>query len=177
MMVEAPVLVEKIVSFLQFFWAWLWRGSLKRILFSLFFFQSSIVFGFDWDNSFSESRDAFKKTFKFYKKLYPQAEYGSLPLDINNNLTFDYVYFPAKKQNKKIWVMSAGVHGIESFVGSAIINWLFKEKIEELVDDQTGVLLFHCINPFGYENKRRVNENNVDLNRNFILNFCYKNHC
>lgn len=103
--------------------------------------------------------------------MYPQAEYGSLPLDINNNLTFDYVYFPAKKQNKKIWVMSAGVHGIESFVGSAIINWLFKEKIEELVDDQTGVLLFHCINPFGYENKRRVNENNVDLNRNFILNF------
>ena len=126
---------------------------------------------FDWDNNFSESRKIFKKNFNFYRKFYPKAELGSIPIGRNEDLTFDYVYFPAKKENKKIWIMTAGVHGIESFVGSAIVNWLFKEKIEDLVDEQTGVLLFHSINPFGYENKRRVNENNVDLNRNFILDF------
>lgn len=32
----------------------------------------------------------------------------------------------------------------------------------------TAVLLIHAINPYGFSHVRRVNENNIDLNRNFL---------
>ncbi len=33
--------------------------------------------------------------------------------------------------------------------------------------ENTGILLVHAVNPWGMKNLRRVNENNVDINRNF----------
>src|SRR5690606_39367139 len=33
--------------------------------------------------------------------------------------------------------------------------------------EDTAVLLIHAINPYGFSHIRRVNEDNIDLNRNF----------
>ena len=38
-----------------------------------------------------------------------------------------------------------------------------------VVPDGVTLLLVHVINPYGYKHGRRYNENNVDLNRNVIL--------
>jgi hypothetical protein len=35
--------------------------------------------------------------------------------------------------------------------------------------EETSVVLLHALNPYGFAWRRRVNENNVDLNRNFLL--------
>jgi hypothetical protein len=62
----------------------------------------------------------------------------------------------------------AGTHGAEGFCGSGIqTGWLETGVFTRLPAD-TAVLLVHAINPYGFAWVRRVNEDNIDLNRNFI---------
>jgi len=65
-----------------------------------------------------------------------------------------------------ILVLSSATHGVEGFTGSAIQTGLLREGFGELPPD-TGLLFIHGINPYGFAHLRRVNEDNVDLNRNF----------
>jgi predicted deacylase len=69
---------------------------------------------------------------------------------------------------KKILVITTGQHGAEGIVGSAILKLFLKEYLFRLDPQDTGLLLVHAINPWGMEHNRRVNPNNVDLNRNFL---------
>ncbi|MEZ5375978.1 MAG: DUF2817 domain-containing protein [Acidimicrobiales bacterium] len=64
-------------------------------------------------------------------------------------------------------VVVSGTHGVEGYLGSA----LQRHHLETYDRDRTGgpVLVFvHALNPYGFSWVRRVNEDNVDLNRNFI---------
>ncbi|MCU0545693.1 MAG: M14 family metallopeptidase [Oscillatoriaceae cyanobacterium Prado104] len=67
-------------------------------------------------------------------------------------------------------VISSGLHGVEGFLGSAIQLALLEERqpIVALSSD-IKVVLIHALNPYGFAWRRRWNENNVDLNRNFLL--------
>ena len=66
-------------------------------------------------------------------------------------------------------VISSGIHGVEGFAGSAIQHQLLAEQWDGLdLPRDTGLLLVHAVNPYGFAELRRVNENNVDLNRNFL---------
>ena len=65
-------------------------------------------------------------------------------------------------------VLIAGTHGVEGHCGSgAEIAWLRNGGPAKLPRD-TGALLIHAINPYGFAWTRRVTEDNVDLNRNFV---------
>ena len=65
-------------------------------------------------------------------------------------------------------VMISSTHGVEGHCGSgAQIAWLRTGGAGKLPRD-TGALLVHAINPYGFAWTRRVNEDNVDLNRNFV---------
>ena len=65
-------------------------------------------------------------------------------------------------------VLIAGTHGVEGHCGSgAEIAWLRDGGPAKLPRD-TGALLIHAINPYGFAWTRRVTEDNVDLNRNFV---------
>ncbi|MBE9521129.1 MAG: M14 family metallopeptidase [Proteobacteria bacterium] len=66
-----------------------------------------------------------------------------------------------------ILVLSSATHGVEGFTGSAIQTGLLQEGIGSHLAADTGLLLIHAINPCGFAHLRRVNEDNVDLNRNF----------
>ncbi len=66
-------------------------------------------------------------------------------------------------------VVSSGMHGAEGFAGSALQHQLLREQWDGLaLPRDTGLLLVHAVNPFGFAAARRVNESNVDLNRNFL---------
>src|SRR5215472_14681333 len=66
-------------------------------------------------------------------------------------------------------VVSSGLHGVEGFAGSAIQHQLLAAQLESLdLPRNTGALLVHALNPYGFAWVRRVNESNVDLNRNFL---------
>lgn len=64
-------------------------------------------------------------------------------------------------------LLVAGTHGVEGFCGSALLrHWL--DDLAPGRPPDTRFVLVHAINPFGLAWVRRVNEDNVDLNRNFV---------
>ena len=69
----------------------------------------------------------------------------------------------------KLLILVSGTHGIEGYAGSGChVAWLAERWFERSAPKDTAVLLIHAINPHGFAWGRRGNEDNVDLNRNFI---------
>ncbi len=67
-------------------------------------------------------------------------------------------------------VISSGVHGVESPLGSAVqLALLEHPPVRGLPSRGKSLVLVHVLNPYGYAWHRRFNEDNVDLNRNFLL--------
>lgn len=86
------------------------------------------------------------------------------------NLSFDTLYLPPSSGKKqRLLILSSGIHGIEGFTGSALQRYFLQKNFLDLKSDNTGILILHGINPYGFKHKRRVTENNVDLNRNFDI--------
>jgi len=72
------------------------------------------------------------------------------------------------EHSENIVVCFSGVHGAEGFAGSACQSH-FLENIAPKVDlGNVKILLVHGVNPYGFSYLRRTNENNVDMNRNFV---------
>ena len=66
-------------------------------------------------------------------------------------------------------IVSSGVHGVEGFFGSAIqLAWLSRQAAGARPADDGAVVLVHAVNPYGFARLRRTNEDNVDLNRNYL---------
>jgi hypothetical protein len=61
----------------------------------------------------------------------------------------------------------SGTHGVEGYAGSALQSWWLEESSAKRPSD-VRVVLLHGFNPVGFSWVRRVNEDNVDLNRNFV---------
>src|SRR5437762_4569779 len=93
----------------------------------------------------------------------------TLPLDARGpggeTLGVDIAWFGAANP-RRVVLHSSGLHGVEGFAGSAI-QLQFIANLRQLPGDTT-VVIVHILNPYGMAWLRRVNENNVDLNRNFL---------
>lgn len=65
---------------------------------------------------------------------------------------------------------TSAVHGIEGHGGAGIQAGLLQlgESLRALAGPRTALLHVHAVNPHGFAHGRRVNEDNIDLNRNFI---------
>ncbi len=66
---------------------------------------------------------------------------------------------------RRLLVIS-GTHGVEGFAGSLCQTAWLRDGLE--VADDVEVVLVHALNPYGFAWVRRVNEDNVDLNRNGV---------
>src|SRR5262245_11243921 len=81
-------------------------------------------------------------------------------------LTIDVVINPGTGLDRTL-VLSSGIHGVEGFFGSAVQLGLLEEWIRGTAPPPpVRCVLLHALNPFGFAWRRRVNESNVDLNRN-----------
>jgi hypothetical protein len=69
----------------------------------------------------------------------------------------------------RLFVLTSATHGIEGYCGSgAQVALLHDDAFLRAVEDAgIAVLFIHAVNPHGFSYGRRVNEDNVDLNRNF----------
>jgi hypothetical protein len=65
-------------------------------------------------------------------------------------------------------VLGSGTHGVEGFAGSGIQTGLLREGIHNELGPHMGLIMIHAINPYGFTHLRRSNEDNIDINRNFI---------
>jgi hypothetical protein len=69
---------------------------------------------------------------------------------------------------EKVLVILSGTHGVEGFCGSGVqLDWLEEGHAARLPPGHAA-LLAHAVNPHGFAWVRRVTEENVDLNRNFV---------
>jgi Protein of unknown function (DUF2817) len=106
------------------------------------------------------------------------------------SLALDWVQLGPRhggRQAKKVLVLSSGTHGIEGFCGAgvqhAMLEHYLKGGLSLSADglkpipalhewpDDFALVICHAINPYGFSWLRRVNENNVDLNRNSVEQF------
>ena len=99
------------------------------------------------------------------------VEISSHAIDESDGLYIDSFYLPAAERQTNLIVLTTGVHGMEGYIGAAMLDVFFGEIYPTLDTGDTGVLVVANVNPYGMKHFRRYNENNVDLNRNFILDW------
>ena len=65
-------------------------------------------------------------------------------------------------------LLLAGTHGVEGYFGAAVIHGLIADGHLDHLPPGLAVVMVHGVNPWGFAWTRRVTEENVDLNRNWI---------
>ena len=68
----------------------------------------------------------------------------------------------------RLVVLFSGTHGVEGYCGSGIQNALVAGGCFDDLPENVRIALVHAVNPYGFAHNRRVNEDNIDLNRNFL---------
>jgi len=69
---------------------------------------------------------------------------------------------------KSVLLTISATHGAEGFCGSGAQIGSFAAGLGHELPADTALVAVHAINPHGFAWNRRVTENNVDLNRNFV---------
>ncbi|MEO0961177.1 MAG: M14 family metallopeptidase [Pseudomonadota bacterium] len=72
------------------------------------------------------------------------------------------------KDASHVVLVTSGTHGIEGYCGSGCQISLVQEGLFADLPRDTRIVLVHAVNPYGFSHQRRVNESNIDLNRNFV---------
>lgn len=122
-------------------------------------------------DSYQHSRDLFLKDLNTVKSHWQSTEHSSFVVSEEENLTIDWISAKAIQTPEKLFFLTTGLHGIEGYLGSIMLQ-LFVNEFMLLMDPlKLGILLVHCINPSGMKKRYRTNSANVDLNRNFIGDF------
>ncbi|HWS23584.1 MAG TPA: M14 family metallopeptidase [Anaerolineales bacterium] len=124
--------------------------------------------GVPFFESYQNSRAWFLAEGDQWRRRWSKVRYQSFPVDEEQDLWVDACWLEPRDRQKLV-VISTGEHGIEGYVGASMLRLFSHEFLPRLDPDTTGVLFIHAINPWGMLHHRKVNENGVDLNRNFIL--------
>ncbi|OQR87550.1 hypothetical protein ACHHYP_08545 [Achlya hypogyna] len=126
-------------------------------------FKSAPTTASSTDKYFSENYFEARALFRA-SAAKAHATLHTLPLP-DSELTIDVAVLRGADPTALL-VHLSGTHGVEGFAGSAIQAALLANP-DALTSGPT-VVFVHAVNPFGFAKLRRVNEHNVDLNRNYL---------
>jgi hypothetical protein len=82
-------------------------------------------------------------------------------------LGIDVALLAGETSPRAMLLLISGTHGVEGFCGSGVQVGYLTDRLHEALPPGTATLLIHGLNPYGFAWRRRVNEDNIDLNRNF----------
>jgi hypothetical protein len=87
----------------------------------------------------------------------------------NETLAIDVALLGSSAATQVLFAMS-GTHGAEGYCGSGAQIALFEHAglRQQIAQGRLQLVQLHALNPHGFSFTRRVNEDNVDLNRNFV---------
>lgn len=86
----------------------------------------------------------------------------------NGERLFTDVAWYGPTDAKRVLMTVSGTHGNEGFCGSGIqVGW-FERGLHKELPPGVAQVAVHAVNPHGFAWVRRVTEDNVDLNRNFV---------
>lgn len=87
----------------------------------------------------------------------------------DQDLKIGFGFFPSSGNGqKKLLIMSSGIHGLEGYTGSAVQRLFLEEMLPQVNRQNVDVLMIHGINAFGMKNQRRHTADRIDLNRNWF---------
>ena len=69
---------------------------------------------------------------------------------------------------KNALLLISATHGVEGYFGSAVQTGLMRQGLAKRAPRGSKIVLLHALNPYGFSWDRRVNEDNADINRNFV---------
>lgn len=121
-----------------------------------------------YSKNYDDAKRKFLNAAKFPTKLSNQPEHLYYP--ITDKVGNDVIILRGRSDRFVLHI--SGTHGPEGFVGSAIQTAMltfFKKHSTYENKDLPTLVFVHALNAYGFKHNRRVNENNVDLNRNFLL--------
>ena len=118
--------------------------------------------------TYESSRERFRDNLPTVQSVWAKAKPFQHKLPGEEDLTIDWIYSDALETNQKIFILTTGEHGVEGYVGSAMMQRFIETCMPKLDPRNTGILLVHAINPWGMKHHRRGNKDNVDLNRTFL---------
>jgi len=95
-------------------------------------------------------------------RVHPKAEGRD-----GKPLFLDTTSVGAREANSALLLIS-GTHGVEGYFGSGVQSGLLQEGIAAAVPKGAKLVLLHALNPYGFSWDRRVDEDNIDINRNFV---------
>ncbi len=126
--------------------------------------------------TYESSRQRFRENLATIQKYWPEAKSSAHYISGDEDLSIDWIYSDGLEQNDKVLIFTTGEHGVECYVGSAMLQRFIDEYLPRLNPKTTGLLLVHTINPWGMKNHRRVNASNIDLNRTFLYDGMFDPH-
>ena len=133
--------------------------------------ETGYAYSESFRTTYEETRTGIAALIDGLKQSGVVVETESYGVNEDEGLYIDTFYLPSVAEHKNLIVLTTGVHGMEGYIGDVMLDVFFEEIYPELNRENTGVLVVANVNPYGMKNYRRYNENNVDLNRNFILDW------
>jgi predicted deacylase len=122
--------------------------------------------------SYEASRQRFRSSLGRIALRWPSSRIESHATEGGDgDLSIDVLHASATGQPQHMLVVTTGEHGIEGFVGSAVMELAIREVLPTLDPETTSLCLVHAINPWGMKHEQRTNTANVDLNRNFVMSW------
>ena len=117
--------------------------------------------------TYASSRARFRSYLDAVGARWSGARLGSHALHDDAELSIDWIAAETRAP-RRLLILTTGLHGIEGYVGAAMLVLFVDEFLAYLDPRDTGLLLVHAINPWGMAHHRRCNRHHVDLNRNFV---------
>lgn len=131
---------------------------------ALFFTVAIVVFSSDY----WQARDRFRRATQSLNGVLETHPIQALGPQ-ERSLSIDVARYGSKAPHSTL-ILSSGLHGVEGYCGSAIQIATLTELLPQLkLPKGVALLLIHALNPYGFAWNRRCNEDNIDLNRNFLL--------
>ena len=118
-----------------------------------------------------------------FSRTYQQARDHFLALCVEQSASLEHIKHPEQGPEGDIFmdvalwgelpcdqllVITSATHGIEGYYGSGLQSMLLADGLVQRLPEGVSLLMVHAVNPHGFAWQRRVNESNIDLNRNFI---------
>lgn len=117
--------------------------------------------------------DNYTQALKLFVKSAKEAKGTIVALPVTSELNTHVAVLEGN--GKDFLIHMSGTHGPEGFAGSAVQSAALQYiAVNNLYDQETNkenmptILFVHALNPYGFMHNRRVNEENIDLNRNFL---------
>ncbi|MCG1020374.1 M14 family metallopeptidase [Sutcliffiella horikoshii] len=123
-----------------------------------------------FQSNYEESRKEFLGHLEKIRNIWPEAKLTSENVGNEKDNAIDMIYSEPLSSNEQVLFFTTGEHGIEGYAGAAVTHLFVDEYLKRIDPQTTGICLIHALNPWGMRNFRRVTENNIDLNRNYLYN-------